>query len=61
MRSPWIEVELQFSASMVEIELGPRRGISEPLLAVAEMTWAERMRHLDICGGKETSSMLTSS
>ena len=61
MGSPWIEVQLQFSASIVRIEMDSRRGISGPSLAVAEMTWAEPMWHLDIRGERETSSVLTSS
>lgn len=58
MRRPWIEDQLQFSASTVRIEVDSRRGISEPSLAAAEMMWAERMRRLDIRGERETSRML---
>ena len=42
MGSPWIEVQLKFSASVVRIETDSRRRISGPSFAVAKMTWAQR-------------------
>jgi hypothetical protein len=38
MGNPWIEVELQFRASIVGIEMDLRRGILRPSLAVAKVT-----------------------
>jgi len=32
MGNPWVEVQLKFSASMVRIEMDPRKVISGPLL-----------------------------
>ena len=61
MRSPWIEVRIAIQRLDGQDRDGLERGILEPLLAVAEMTWAEPMRHLKIQGKREGSSVLTSS